>query len=119
VAIFYHSCGSVRRIVPDLIEIGVNILNPVQVSARDMDTRSLKAEFGRDLTFWGGGIDTQSVLPTGTPEDVREEVRRRMRDLAPGGGFVFSAVHNIQADVPARNVLAMREAVAEVGAYGG
>jgi uroporphyrinogen decarboxylase len=117
-AIFYHSCGSVRRILPDLIEIGANILNPVQVSARDMDTRELKKLFGRDITFWGGGVDTQAILPNGTPAEVREEVRRRIGDLAPGGGFVFSAVHNIQADAPTRNVVAMREALAEFGSYG-
>jgi len=105
--LWYHSCGAIRPLLPDLIEIGVDVINPVQVSARGMDTAELKREFGRDLVFWGGGSDTQHVLPYGTPEDVRAEVRRRKGDLAPGGGFVFTAVHNIQSDVPAANVLAM------------
>lgn len=117
VHIFYHSCGAVRPLIPFLIEEGVDVLNPVQVSARDMDTRELKREFGRDLTFWGGGVDTQRVLPTGTPAQVRDEVRRRIDDLAPGGGFVFAAVHNVQSDVPPENFMAMWEALQEFGAY--
>ncbi len=80
-----------------------------------MDSAELKREFGDDLTFWGGGVDTQRVLPTSTPEQVRDEVRKRIDDLAPGGGFVFAAVHNIQSDVPPENILAMREAVSEFG----
>ena len=84
VKIFFHSCGAVRDLIPDLIEIGVDILNPVQVSAAGMDTRSLKKEFGRDLTFWGGGVDTQRILPLGTPQQVKDEVRRRIDDLARG-----------------------------------
>jgi uroporphyrinogen decarboxylase len=111
--IFFHTCGAVRELIPDLIEIGVDILNPVQVSAAGMDTAELKREFGRDIVFWGGGVDTQRVLGAGTPEEVREEVLRRVGDLAPGGGFVFAAVHNIQPNVPAANVLAMRSALAE------
>lgn len=114
---FYHTCGSVVEILPDLIEVGVDILNPVQVSAAGMDTRVLKREFGRDLVFWGGGVDTQRVLPRGTPQEVRDEVRRRIDDLAPGGGFVFTTVHNIQADVPPENLLAMWETLQECGAY--
>ena len=117
VKIFYHSCGAVSPLLPDLIESGIDILNPVQVSARDMNTRELKRQFGRDLTFYGGGIDTQRVLPRGTPGEVRDEVRRRIDDLAPGGGFIFAAVHNIQADVPPENILAMREALQEYGVY--
>ncbi|MDP6118111.1 MAG: uroporphyrinogen decarboxylase family protein [Planctomycetota bacterium] len=116
-SIFFHSCGSVREIIPDLIELGVDILNPVQVAAADMDSRQLKKDFGDDLTFWGGGADTQGVLPEGTPQEVREEVRRRLDDLAPGGGFVFNTVHNIQADVSPENILAMREALEEFGGY--
>jgi uroporphyrinogen decarboxylase len=104
-----HSCGSIYRLLPDLIEIGVEALNPIQVSAADMDTRRLKREFGRDLVFWGGGCDTQTVLARGTPQEVRDEVRRRVDDLSPGGGFVFCQVHNIQADVPVDNILAMYE----------
>ncbi len=117
VAIFFHSCGSVYEIIPDLIEVGVDILNPVQVAAANMDSKKLKREFGDSLTFWGGGVDTQRVLPRGTPQQVREEVRRRIEDLAPGGGFVFATVHNIQADVPPENIIAMWEAVQEFGRY--
>jgi uroporphyrinogen decarboxylase len=97
--------------------MGVDILNPVQVSAANMDSRKLKAEFGNDLVFWGGGCDTQSVLPLGTPADVREEVRRRIGDLAPGGGCVFTQVHNIQPGVPPENIAAMFDAALEFGGY--
>jgi uroporphyrinogen decarboxylase len=109
--VFFHSCGAIRELIPDLIEIGVDVLNPVQVSAAGMDTAELKREYGRDLVFWGGGVDTQRVLPFGTPEEVRAEVRRRVGDLAPGGGFVFAAVHNVQPDVPPESILAMVEAL--------
>ena len=115
--LFLHTCGSVYAFIPDFIEMGVDVLNPVQVSARDMDTKRLKREFGRDITFWGGGCDTQRVLPFGTPAEVREEVKRRIDDLAPGGGFVFNQVHNIQAGVPPENVMAMYKAVHEFGEY--
>jgi uroporphyrinogen decarboxylase len=111
VRILFHSCGSIRDILPDLIEVGVDALNPVQMTAARMDTRELKREFGEALTFWGGGADTQHVLPHGTAADVRAEVHRRVADLAAGGGFVFAAVHNVQADVPAANILAMRSAL--------
>lgn len=115
--IFFHSCGSVYDLIPDLIEAGFDILNPVQVSAAKMDTKQLKKQFGKDLTFWGGGVDTQHVLPHGTPAEVKDEVKRRIDDLAPGGGFVFSTVHNIQADVPPENIVAMWEALQEYGKY--
>ena len=105
--VLLHSCGSIYELIPDLIEAGIDALNPVQVSARDMDTRKLKREFGRYITFWGGGCDTQKILPRGTPEDVRREVRRRVDDLGKDGGFVFCQVHNIQPDVPVENILAM------------
>lgn len=101
-----HSCGSVYALIPDLIDIGVDALNPVQVSAADMDTARLKREFGRDITFWGGGCDTQHVLVRGSVEQVRQEVRRRVADLRGDGGFVFCPVHNIQPDVPAQNIAA-------------
>lgn len=115
--IFFHTCGSVYQLLPDLIETGIDILNPVQVNAAEMgDTKRLKREFGRDLTFWGG-IDTQHVMPHGTPEEVKDEVRRRIEDLAPGGGYVFDTVHNIQADVPGRNIVALAEALDEYGWY--
>jgi len=117
IRILLHSCGSVREIIPDLIEVGIDALNPIQVAAANMNTAELKREFGDSLTFWGGGIDTQHVLPNGTPAEVRDEVRRRVEHLAPGGGFIFSAVHNIQSDVPAANLLAMRAALDEYGEY--
>ncbi len=106
-----HSCGSVYDFIPDFIEMGIDALNPVQVSARNMDTARLKREFGSQISFWGGGCDTQRVLPFGTPEQVKEEVKRRVGDLAPGGGFVFTQVHNIQPDVPPENIMAMYEAL--------
>ncbi len=115
--IFYHSCGAVAEFIPDLIEMGVEILNPVQVAADGMDTVRLKKHFGRRLSFWGGGCDTQRVLARGTPDEVRAEVRRRMRDLAPGGGFVFNPVHNIQPLVPPENVAAMFAEARASGAY--
>lgn len=115
--LLFHSCGSVYEIIPDLIELGVDIINPVQVSAADMDTKRLKKEFGKDITFWGGGIDTQNILPKGSPQQVRDEVKRRIDDLAPGGGFVFATVHNIQEDVPVENVLALFEALRDFGNY--
>jgi uroporphyrinogen decarboxylase len=115
--LFLHSCGSVREVIPDLIEIGLDILNPVQVSAVGMDSAELKREFGKDLVFWGGGVDTQRVLPYGTLEDVRAEVRRRLEDLMPGGGFVFNPVHNIQGDVPTHNLVTMWETLREYGVY--
>lgn len=117
VKIFYHSCGAVRPLIPDLIESGIDILNPVQVSAAGMNTKELKKEFGRDLTFYGGGVDTQRILPHGKPQEVRDAVKRRIDDLAPGGGFIFNTVHNIQADVPPENILAMWEALQEFGVY--
>ena len=114
--VLLHSCGSVAAFIPDLIEIGFDALHPIQVSARDMDSARLKRDFGRDITFWGA-IDTHHVLPRGTVAEVREEVRRRIADLAPGGGYVLGAVHNIQAEVPVDNVLAMVEAAKEFGSY--
>ncbi len=105
--VFFHSCGAIRELIPDLIEIGVDALNPVQVSATGMDSAELKREFGRDLTFWGGGVDTQRILGSGSVDDVRAEVRRRVTDLASGGGFVFATVHNVQPNVPPENLLAM------------
>ncbi len=117
VKIFYHSCGAVLPLIDDLIEAGIDILNPVQVSATGMDTRELKQRFGKQITFYGGGVDTQQVLPHGTAQQVRDEVRRRIDDLAPGGGFIFNTVHNIQADVPPENILAMWETLREFGVY--
>lgn len=115
--VYYHGCGAVYELIPDLIELGFDILNPVQVSARGMDTERLKKEYGDDIVFWGGGVDTQHVLPFGTPEHVADEVRRRIDDLAPGGGFVFAAVHNIQAFVPPENIVTAFETALEYGRY--
>lgn len=115
--IFYHSCGALDEFIPDLIEIGVDTINPVQVSAAGMDTARLKKKYGKNLSFWGGGCDTQQVLGRGTPAEVRQEVRRRIRDLAPGGGFVFNPVHNIQPLVTPANVAALFEAALEFGRY--
>ncbi|MEN6603684.1 MAG: uroporphyrinogen decarboxylase family protein [Bryobacteraceae bacterium] len=112
VPVMYHSCGSVAALIRDLIDTGIDALNPVQVAAAGMDTARLKREFGRDLAFWGA-IDTQRVLSRGTPSDVRDEVRRRIDDLAEGGGYVLCGVHNIQAEVPPENVVAMYEAALE------
>jgi uroporphyrinogen decarboxylase len=117
VKVFYHTCGAVRRLIPDLIDAGIDILNPVQISAAGMDLHELKQEFGRDLVFWGGGVDTQGVLGTATPEVIREHVRRNIEALAPGGGLIFAAVHDIQANVPPENIMAMWEAWKEYGAY--
>ncbi len=111
---FYHGCGAVFDLIPHLIDIGVDIVNPVQVSARGMDTARLKATYGRDVVFWGGGVDTQHVLPFGTPEEVRAEVRKRVTELGPDG-FVWAFVHNVQAGVPAENILAAVEALHDMG----
>jgi len=111
--LLFHSCGSVARFVPSLIEAGVDALNPVQVSAAEMEPARLKREYGRHIAFWGGGCDTQRVLPRGAPREVAAEVRRRVGELRAGGGFVFTQVHNIQPDVPPANILAMVEAFHE------
>lgn len=108
---FYHSCGSVAALLDDFIEMGVDILNPVQCSAVGMDPATLKAKFGDKLVFWGGGVDTQMTLPFGTPDDVRCEVRERVEILGKGGGFVFNTIHNIQAQTPVENIIAMFEEV--------
>jgi uroporphyrinogen decarboxylase len=109
--LFLHSCGSIVDILPDLIEIGVEIINPVQTSARGMDPDRLKREFGKDLTFWGGGCDTQRVLPLASPKEIEEHVKERIDIFAPGGGFVFTQVHNIMPHVPPQNIVAMVDAV--------
>jgi uroporphyrinogen decarboxylase len=117
VKVFYHTCGAVRKLIPDLIDAGIDILNPVQIGAKGMDLHELKQEFGRDLVFWGGGVDTQSVLGTGTPMEIKDHVRQNIEALAPGGGFVFAAVHDIQANVPPENIMAMWEAWRAYGSY--
>jgi uroporphyrinogen decarboxylase len=115
--IIYHCDGNVRPFIPDLIDCGVDCLNPIQYSSRGMDTKELKKEFGKDISFFGGGCDTQKILPYSTPEKVKEEVKRRIDDLAPGGGFIFTTVHNIQKDVPPENIEAMFQAIQEYGKY--
>ena len=111
-----HSCGSVYQFIREFIDVGINALTPLQVSAKDMETDKLKREYGKDITFWGG-IDTQRVLPFGSTKDVEEEVKRRIRDLAPGGGYVLAQVHNIQPGVPLENILRMYEASKKYGMY--
>ena len=112
-----HSCGSIYQVIPDLIEIGIDAINPVQVSAKNMSTLKLKEEFGDKLSFWGGSCDTQRVLPYGSPRQIKEEVKRRIYDLAPGGGFVFTSIHNIQYDVPPENICALYDTALELGRY--
>jgi uroporphyrinogen decarboxylase len=107
--LFFHSCGNVRPLIPDFIELGVDILNPIHVAAAGMEPTALKRDFGREIVFWGGGVDTQGILPTGSVQQVRDDVRRNLDALAPGGGYVFNTVHNIQADVPPENIMAMWE----------
>jgi uroporphyrinogen decarboxylase len=115
--IIMHSDGAILPVIPDLIEAGIDCLNPVQYTVPGIDPVLLKKEFGKDITFWGGGIDTQSILPNASPSQVKEEVRRQIDILAPGGGFIFSQVHIIQKDVPPENIVAMFEAVRESGIY--
>jgi len=111
VKVMLHCCGGVRELLAHLIEAGLDAINPVQISCSGMDAAELKEEFGRDITFWGGGCDTRDVLPNGTPQQVAEYVRRQVEILRPGGGFVFQQVHNILANVPAENIMAMFDAV--------
>jgi hypothetical protein len=115
---FIHSCGSVRALIPDFIDAGFDILNPVQCSAAGMAPEELKQEFGDRLTFWGGGVDTQKTLPFGTVEEVRQEVCARLKTFGKGGGYVFNTIHNVQARVPIENVLAVYETVRTCGRMG-
>lgn len=116
VKIIYHCDGSIREFLPDFVDIGFDAWNPIQVSAAGMDdTAYLKDKFGKDICFWGGSCDSQTVLSVKTPEDVREEVKRRVNDLAPGGGLVLSSIHNIQEDVPVENIIALYDAFYEFG----
>jgi uroporphyrinogen decarboxylase len=116
--IWYHTCGDCSQYIPDLIEMGVDILNPVQIGPERMSPRGLKEKFGSDVVFWGGGIDSQHVLPFATPDEVRREVRKNVELFKPGGGYVFNNVHNIQAGVPPENIVAMYDAAYECGFYG-
>lgn len=115
IKVLLHCCGGVRDLLPDLIESGLDAINPVQITCAGMDAAGLKRDFGKDLTFWGGGCDTRDILPHGTPEKIREHVLRQLEIFAPGGGFVFQQVHNIMADVPPANIVAMFDAVREFG----
>jgi uroporphyrinogen decarboxylase len=115
--VLFHSDGAIAPLIPDLIEIGVDVLNPIQVSAAGMDAQTLKKEFGKDLAFWGAGCDSQSTLPFGTPQDVADEVKRNIDDLAEGGGFVFAPIHNVQAGVPPENAVTMFRTAREYGVY--
>lgn len=114
--LFHHCCGNVVLLLDDFIEMGVDVMNPVQVSAREMDTKVLKERFGDRVSFWGA-IDTQHILPHKSTEEVREEVRRRVIDLAPGGGYILAPVHNVQPDVPPENLCALYEEASRVGRY--
>ena len=115
--IWYHTCGSCLAYIPDLIDNGIHILNPVQTGARHMDPVELKRRFGRDLVFWGGGCDSQHILPRGTPFEVGESVRVSLAAFMPGGGYVFDSIHNIQGDVPPENIVAMFDAAYDYGFY--
>jgi len=115
--VFFHSCGSIYHMIPHLIDCGVDVLNPVQCSAANMEPGQLKREFGGKIAFWGGGVDTQKTLPFGTPEEVREEVEERLRILGEGGGYVFAAVHNVQQRTPPENILAAFDTALEAGGY--
>ena len=117
VKVMLHCCGAVRPLLPSLIEAGLDAINPVQISCKGMEAAGLKRDFGRDLTFWGGGCDTQRILPCGTPDEVRALVRHQCEVLAPGGGFVFQQVHNILANVPPENIVAMFDAVNAAGVH--
>jgi uroporphyrinogen decarboxylase len=116
-SIVVHCCGAMAEIIPDFIEMGVDAVNPVQVSAANMDPKVLKEKYGGRITFWGGGCDTQRVLPFGSPRNVREEVKGRVGDLAPGGGFIFNQVHTIQPDIAPENIVALFDAAFEYGRY--
>jgi uroporphyrinogen decarboxylase len=104
-------------LIPDLLDNGIDILNPIQISAKDMDPGNLKKQYGESIVFWGGGCDSQRVLPFASPEEITEHVRQNMKTLKAGGGYVFNNVHNIQSDVPAENIVAMYDAAYEFGFY--
>jgi uroporphyrinogen decarboxylase len=115
--IWYHTCGACTEYIPDLIDNGVDILNPVQIGAAAMDPQNLKDAFGKEIVFWGGGIDAQHVLPFASPDEVKKHVRKNIEIFKSGGGYVFNSVHNIQAGVPAENIIAMYDAAYEFGFY--
>jgi uroporphyrinogen decarboxylase len=112
-----HSCGSIKPLIPDLIDCGIEILNPIQYTATNMDLLDLKKEFGKDITFWGGGIETQKIMPFGTVQEVKDEVKKNTEILMKDGGFVFAQVHSLQYGVPCENMMAMWDTAKEVGVY--
>jgi len=112
--VMFHSCGNVRPMIPDFIEMGIDIINPVHINASGMEPYQLKKDFGKDIVFWGGGVDTQKILSAGTVKEVTKDVKKNIDALAPGGGFVFAAVHNIQSEVPPENIMAMCEAIKKI-----
>jgi uroporphyrinogen decarboxylase len=116
-AVFLHSCGSILDLIPGIIDAGCDILNPIQISAKDMRPAQLKREFGKDLCFWGGGCDTQRILPFGSPDQVYAHTKENIALFKPGGGFVFCQVHNIQHNVPPENIVAMYQAVQDCRDY--
>lgn len=115
--VFFHSCGNIRPFLRDFIEMGMDIINPVHVNAAGMEPVQLKADFGHEITFWGGSVDAQNILPYDSPKKVKEAVKRNLAALMPGGGYVFASIHNIQAEVPPSNIMAMLEALQEYGRY--
>jgi uroporphyrinogen decarboxylase len=115
--IWYHTCGNCQEYIPDLVDNGVDILNPVQTSAANMDPQQLKDKYGKSVVFWGGGIDSQKILPFASAKEVKEHVRKNIETFKPNGGYVFNNIHNIQAGVPAENIVAMYEAAYEYGVY--
>ncbi len=115
--IWYHTCGACMDFIPEIIDNGAHILNPVQISARNMVPAELKRRFGSKIVFWGGGVDTQQILPRGTPDDVRANVRSNLQAFMPGGGYVFNNVHNIQGEVPPENIVALFDTAYEYGFY--
>ncbi len=115
--IWYHTCGGCKPYIPDLIDNGVDILNPIQTSAEGMDPTQLKREFGSDITLWGGGIDSQHIFPFATPDEVREHVRANLAIFKPDGGYVFNNIHNIQPGIPVENIVALYDAAYEFGFY--
>ena len=117
VKVCLHSCGSVYWAIQDFIDVGIDVLNPVQVAAKDMDTKRLKEEFGSEITFWGAGVNMKETLAKATPEEVRKEVKENIEIFSPGGGFVFNTVHNIQDDMPPQNIVAMWETLQEFRNY--
>ena len=113
----FHSCGNVRPIIPDFIEMGIDILNPVHIAATGMEPCQLKKDFGTDIVFWGGGVDTQNILPNASPAEVADNVKKNIDALAPGGGFVFATIHNIQSEVPPQNIAAIWDTLMKYGRY--